>query len=122
MIAVGYFTFRSFKEREAGSFTNIQTGEIIEYTASHILKFDEEKSDGTVIERTAKVDLDNFNLIQKLSTYKKYQPITLKFEVNLLKDGKMGYLKLIDVIVPENEETQNQQENEQQKNSSCILG
>ncbi|MBR0427420.1 MAG: hypothetical protein IJK18_04400 [Clostridia bacterium] len=110
MIAVGNFTFKSFKEREAGSFTNIQTGEVIEYTASHILKFDEELEDGDIRERKAKVELDNHELIQKLLKVKSYQPITLKFKVNLCKDGSFGFVKLIDAIVPENEKQKNQEE------------
>ena len=111
MIAVGNFTFKSFKEREAGKFIS-SNGELIEYTAGHILKFDEASENGDVYERKAKVELDDFELIQKLSNVKMYQSITLKFKVSLCKDGNYGYLKLLDVIVPQNEESPKQEENQ----------
>ena len=113
MVAVGIFTFKSFKEREAGKFIS-SNGELIEYTAGHILKFDEKLEDGDIRERKAKIELDDFDLIQKLSNFKPYQPITLKFKVNLYKDGNQGYLKLIDAIVPESNECEVQEDNKQQ--------
>lgn len=96
MIATGYFTFKSFKKRDEGSFVT-QDGELINFNAAYILKFDEVTETGEVFERQTKVDLDNVHLISKLSKIKIYQPITLKFQAEFLRD-KTAKLKLIDIF------------------------
>lgn len=95
MIAAGEFVFKSFTERESGSFVT-QDGELIEYKAAYILKFDEITSQGEVFERRAKVELDDRELIQKLLKISRYQKITLDFKVDFVKDNS-ARLKLIDV-------------------------
>ena len=112
MFATGVFTFKSFKEREAGRFIT-SDGETIEYEASHILKFDEISEDGNVHERKAKVEIDNFSLISKLSKLKIYQPVTLKFKIFLIKDGRSGYLELVDVLDEKKQKNEEQKENQE---------
>ena len=105
MRATGNFTFKSFKKRDEGSFMT-QDGELINFNAAYILKFDEVTETGEVFERQTKVDLDNVHLISKLSKIKIYQPITLKFKAEFLRD-RTAKLKLIDIVesIEEQEET-----------------
>ena len=95
MIATGNFTFKSFKKRDEGSFVT-QDGELINFNAAYILKFDEVTETGEVFERQTKVDLDNVALIGKLSQIKIYQQVTLKFKAEFLRD-RTAKLKLIDI-------------------------
>lgn len=99
MIATGNFTFKSFKKRDEGSFVT-SDGELINFNAVYILKFDEITDAGEVYERQTKVELDNMYLISKLSQIKMYQQISLKFKAEFLKD-RTAKLKLIDVIETE---------------------
>lgn len=95
MKATGEFVFKSFKERESGSFMT-QDGELIEYKAAYILKFDEITNQGEVFERKAKVELDDREIIEKLLKINMYQKIILDFKVDFVKDNS-ARLKLIDV-------------------------
>ena len=112
MIATGDFTFKSFVERESGCFTT-SDGKTVRYEAGYILKFDDFQENGDVSQKTAVVEIDNYSLISKLSKFETYDPIRLKFNVRLSKDGKSGYLKLIDVLDEKEQKNEEQKENQE---------
>ena len=107
MIATGNFRFRSFVKRDEGSFVT-PNGETIQFNSAFILKFDELTETGEVFERQTKVEIDNTYLISKLSALKMYQPVTLKFKAEFLKD-RTAKMKLIDIVEDEQQVKSQQQ-------------
>ena len=83
MKAKGIFRFKSIQEREAGSFTNKDTGEIIKYDSCYVLVADENEESGKITERRFKIDKEDINLIGELSELEPYTKIELEFDVIL---------------------------------------
>lgn len=80
MKAKGLFMFKDLQDREKGSFTNQETGEVVEYDACKILVCDE--LDGSKIkERRFKLSDENASLINDLKSLEPYTKITLEFDV-----------------------------------------
>lgn len=83
MKAKGLFMFKSIQCRDKGTFTNKETGEIINYDACNVLICDELKDDGTVKERKFNFPLANKSLAEDLSSLEQYTKIELIFDVML---------------------------------------
>lgn len=83
MKAKGIFMFKSLQEREKGSFTNKETGEVINYDSCNILVADEISENGEIKERRFKFDKKNTDLVQDFSLLEPYTKIEITFNVIL---------------------------------------
>lgn len=90
------FVFRQFKHRDAGNFT--KAGEEIHYKEAYILKCDDVTEYGEVDEMEFTIQVNETNLINKLQKYKYMDEIVLELNIQMAKDKRTGYVKLIDVI------------------------
>jgi len=79
----GLFMFKSIQKREKGSFTNKETGEIIEYGSCYVLVADEVDESGKITERRFKVDEEANYLVGQLSTLDPYTKIEIEFDIAL---------------------------------------
>lgn len=66
MRATGLFMFKCLNDRQKGSFTNKETGEVVDYEACKVLVCDEIISNTEIKERHFKVSNDNASLINDL--------------------------------------------------------
>jgi len=83
MKAKGLFMFKSIQKREKGSFTNQETGEVINYDACYILVADEIEESGKITERRFKVTEEDTILIGQLSVLEPYTKVEIEFDVAL---------------------------------------
>lgn len=83
MKAKGVFMFKNVQDRERGSFTNKETGEVISYNACKVLVADELSEDGKMNERRFKIDNENVNLINEFCSLEAYTKISIIFDVVL---------------------------------------
>lgn len=83
MKAKGLFMYKGIQKREKGSFTNQETGEVIEYGSCYILVVDEIEENGKITERRFKVAEDNGFLINEFSTLESYTKVEIEFDVTL---------------------------------------
>lgn len=83
MKAKGLFMFKSVETREKGSFTNKQTGEVIEFDSCYILVADEITLEGKMKERRFKISKEDTKLINELSLLEPYTKIEIEFDVIL---------------------------------------
>lgn len=81
MKAKGIFMFKSVQGRDKGSFTDKQTGEVIEYGACNVIVCDELCEDGQIKERRFKFELSNNLLAGELSALDPYTKIEITFDV-----------------------------------------
>lgn len=91
------FIFRQFKHRDAGNFT--KAAEEIHYKEAYILKCDDVTEDGEVYELEFTIPVDETDLINKLQMYKYMDEIVLELNIQMAKDKRTGYVKLVDVIM-----------------------
>ena len=83
MKAKGLFMFKSIQKREKGSFTNKETGEVIEYGSCYVLVADEVEESGKITERRFKIDEEANYLVGQLSALEPYTKIEIEFDVAL---------------------------------------
>ena len=83
MKAKGLFMYKSIQKREKGSFTNQETGEVIEYGSCYILVVDEIEENGKITERRFKITEENNLLIGEFSTLDPYTKVQIEFYVTL---------------------------------------
>lgn len=83
MVAKGKFMFKCIQEREKGSFTNKETGELIKYDSCYILVADEVVDDYNFTERRFKINKENTSLINDLSNLESYTKMEIYFNVTL---------------------------------------
>ena len=83
MRAKGIFMFKNIQEREKGSFTNKETGEVIEYDSCYILVVDEIEENNKITERRFKIDKKDNSLVSELSVIEPYTKMELTFNVTL---------------------------------------
>lgn len=83
MKAKGLFMFKSIQKREKGSFTNKETGEVIEYGSCYVLVADEVEENGKITERRFKIAEEDNYIIGQLSTLDPYTKIQIEFDVVL---------------------------------------
>ena len=81
MIAKGIFIYKSIEDRAKGSFTNKETGEVIEYGACKVLVVDEVSKDGKFKERRFKLSNDNTGLINDFGILEPYTKVEIEFDV-----------------------------------------
>lgn len=82
MKAKGLFMFKCLQDREKGSFTNKETGEVIEYDACKVLVCDEIEGN-SMKERRFKLSSDNTLLLNDLKCLEPYTKIEIEFDVLL---------------------------------------
>lgn len=90
------FVFRQFKHRDAGKF--IKEGKEIPYKEAYILRCDDVTEDGEVDELEFTIPVNETAIINKLQKYKYMDEIVLELNIQMAKDKRTGYVKLIDVI------------------------
>ena len=90
------FVFRQFKHRDAGKF--IKEGKEIPYKEAYILRCDDVTEDGEVDEMEFTIPVEETVLINKLKIFKYMDEIVLELNIQMAKDKRTGYVKLIDVI------------------------
>lgn len=83
MKAKGLFMFKNIQKREKGSFTNQETGEVIEYDSCYVLVADEIEESGKITERRFKIVEENSNLINDFSSLDSYTKIEIEFDIVL---------------------------------------
>ena len=83
MKAKGLFMYKSLQERGKGSFTNKETGDVIEYGACYILVADEIEESGKITERRFKIDIENRSFAEEFLVLNPYTKIELVFDVTL---------------------------------------
>ena len=81
MIAKGEFIDKSIEDRARGSFTNKETGEVIEYNACKVLVVDEITENGKFKERRFKLSNDNTGLINEFGILEPYTKVEIEFDV-----------------------------------------
>ena len=106
------FVFRQFKHRNAGNFT--KAGEEIHYKEAYILKCDDVTDDGEVDEMEFTIPVEETILINKLKIFKYMDEIVLELNIQMAKDKRTGYVKLVDVIIT-NEDITDVSENSKPK-------
>lgn len=83
MKAKGIFMFKNIQVREKGSFTNKETGEVIDYGACHILVADEIEENNKITERRFKISNEDTFFIKDLESLEPYTKIKIEFDVTL---------------------------------------
>lgn len=81
MKAKGIFVYKNLQKREKGSFTNKETGELINYDSCYVLVADEIAEDNKITERRFKISEQNTSLINELAELEPYTRIELEFDV-----------------------------------------
>lgn len=81
MKAKGLFMFKCLQDREKGSFTNKETGEVVNYDSCKVLVCDEIDENNKIKERRFKIDNNNTELINNLNCLDPYTKITIEFDV-----------------------------------------
>ena len=94
---IAQIKFKELKHQQAGSFRPKPDSEPIEYAEKYIFKFADVTADGELFEGEVKIDVNDTNLIDKLSKFKPFDDIT----VEIYFDIKPKYTKVIlkDVIL-----------------------
>lgn len=87
MKAKGIFMFKSLQSREKGSFTNKETGEVIEYGACNVIVCDELSEDGQIKERRFKFETSDTLLAGELSALDPYTKIEITFDVAIFSSN-----------------------------------
>ena len=83
MKAKGILVFKSITKREKGSFTDKESGEVIEYGSCYVLVADEIEKTGKITERRFKIDEEATNLISELAQLEPYTKIEMEFDITL---------------------------------------
>lgn len=89
--------FKELEHKAAGSFKPQGTDELVEYPEKYIFKFADVTANGELFEGEAKIDVNNKELIDKLSKFRPFEDIT----VEIYFDIKQKYTRVIvkDVII-----------------------
>ena len=98
MKAKGIFMYKSIQKREKGSFTNKETGEVIDYDSCYVLVADEIEESGKIVERRFKINEENNILINDFSTLDPYTKIEIEFEIALYSsNAKLTPISFVEV-------------------------
>ena len=81
MKAKGIFMYKSLQQREKGSFTNKETGEIINYDECYVLVADEINDSGKMTERRFKISKEDNVLAGEFSSLDPYTKVEIEFDV-----------------------------------------
>lgn len=83
--------FKELKHQKAGSFRPTASSETVKYAEKYIFKFADISEEGELFEGQVKINIDDTNLINKLSKFKPFDDIT----VEIYFDIKPNYTRIL---------------------------